>query len=310
MQDQLRSTCRRLLEEGTVQVVIGYGQDDPAGPAYPVFVTRCEDVGRLVWNDQCLPNLVKYLTRKEIRALGKPAIVVKGCDQRALVVLEKESQIDRAGVVVIALACGGVGHPRQPKCQACDVHQPAAADEIIGQVDNPSLATEQRYRDLGEKGDKSHFCEVPGAPAATEGWSRQKEAVPFSPLDNSPDERMAYWREELARCVKCYACRQVCPMCYCERCIVDKNRPTCIDTSATLKGNFAWHITRAFHLAGRCVGCDECTRACPAGINLRLMNLALARAAETAFDFRAGMKPDAEPLIGSYSQQDQETFIQ
>jgi ferredoxin len=279
MQDKLRSTCRRLLEEGTVQVVIGYGQDDPAAPAYPVFVTRHEDVGRLVWNDRCLPNLVKHLTRKEIRALGKPAIVVKGCDLRALAVLEKESQIDRAGLVVIGMACEGVGRPRQSKCLECDVHQPAAADEIIGQVDNPPIAAEKRYSDLGPH------------------------------LDKSPDDRMAYWREELARCVKCYACRQVCPLCYCERCIVDKNRPTCIDTSATLKGNFAWHITRAFHLVGRCVGCDECTRACPAGINLRLVNLALARAAETHFDFRAGMKPDAEPLIGSFSQQDRETFI-
>ena len=67
------------------------------------------------------------------------------------------------------------------------------------------------------------------------------------------------------------------------------------------KGNFAWHITRAFHLAGRCVGCDECTRACPAGIDLRLLNLSLAKAAEENFGFRAGMDPDAEPIIGAYS---------
>ncbi len=76
-------------------------------------------------------------------------------------------------------------------------------------------------------------------------------------MAKSPAERWAFWKAEFARCVKCYACRQVCPMCYCERCIVDKNRPVVIDTSATLKGNFAWHITRAFHLAGRCVGCEN-----------------------------------------------------
>jgi ferredoxin len=120
---------------------------------------------------------------------------------------------------------------------------------------------------------------------------------------------MAYWREELSRCVKCYACRQACPLCYCTRCIVDKNRPTAIDTSATLKGNFAWHITRAFHLAGRCVGCDQCTRACPAGIDLRLLNLTMAKAAETHFGYRAGMDCQAEPVIGGYSVQDQEDFI-
>jgi ferredoxin len=279
MQEKLQATCRRLLEEGTVQVVIGYGQDDPASPVYPVFVTRKEDAGRLVWNDQCLPNLVKHLTRKEVRALGKAAIVVKGCDQRALAVLEKESQIDRSALVVIAMACEGVGQPREPKCQSCDAHQPTAADEIIGQADNPPVAVADRYHDLG----------------------------PLMAM--SADQRLAYWQDELGRCLKCYACRQVCPLCYCERCIADKNRPTVIDTSATLKGNFAWHITRAFHMAGRCIGCDECTRACPAGINLRLLNLALAQAAESHFDFRAALKPDAEPIIGSYSQQDQETFI-
>ena len=306
MQDKLQATCRRLLEEGTVQVVIGYGQDDPASPVYPIFVTRKEDAGRLVWNDQCLPNLVKHLTRKEVRALGKAAIVVKGCDQRALVVLEKESQIDRSALVVIAMACEGVGQPRQPKCQSCDAHQPTAADEIIGHVDNPPVAAADRYRDLGGKGDSPHLPERP------DGCCAQMGTVPFSPrplMEMSADQRLAYWQDELGRCLKCYACRQVCPLCYCERCIADKNRPTVIDTSATLKGNFAWHITRAFHLAGRCIGCDECTRACPAGINLRLLNLALAQAAESHFDFRAALKPDAEPIIGSYSQQDQETFI-
>ena len=120
---------------------------------------------------------------------------------------------------------------------------------------------------------------------------------------------MAYWTAELARCVKCYACRQVCPLCYCRAASSTRIVPVAIDTSATLKGNFAWHITRAFHLAGRCVGCDECTRACPAGIDLRLLNLALAKAAEENFGYRAGMDRQAEPLIGAYSRAGSGEFI-
>lgn len=178
---------------------------------------------------------------------------------------------------MIGLVCHGVG---QPKCEACDVHVPRRADVVIGQAaDEPPLGAEQRY-------------------AAIEAFLRK-----------TPEERMAYWMAELSRCTKCYACRQVCPMCYCRQCIVDKNRPVAISTSATLKGNFAWQITRAFHLAGRCVGCDECSRVCPAGIDLRLLNLSLAKEAEESFGFRAGMDAAAEPIIGAYRQEDHEEFI-
>jgi coenzyme F420-reducing hydrogenase delta subunit len=267
---ELREACRRLLEEGKVKVVMGYGKRGP------VFVTRPEDVEQLVWNDRCLANLTVYLKRKEIRALGRPAIVVKGCDERALVVLEKESQIDRKEMHVLGMACKGMG---EAKCEACDVHRPRFADEVIGETDQHP----------------------------TEGGERWKSLQALLALPDA--DRMSYWATEFERCVKCYACRQVCPMCYCERCLVEKNRPTEIEPSATAKGNFAWHILRAFHLAGRCVGCDECTRACPAGIDLRLLNLSLAKAAEEHFAYRAGMDPKAEELIGAYSLQDKENFI-
>jgi formate dehydrogenase (coenzyme F420) beta subunit len=281
MQEELRQRCRHMLANGSVQVVIGYGQAAPDDRVVPVFITRPEDADQLVWNDQCFANLAKYLLRKEIAALGRAAICVKGCDERALIVLERESQIDRLQITVIGLACEGVGKPRHPKCVSCDVHRPRGADITIGQ------ATTEDNR----------------ATAA----ARYAEIEAF--LKKSPEERMAYWKAELSRCVKCCACRQACPMCYCRQCIADKNRPVVISNSATLKGNFAWQITRAFHLAGRCVGCDECTRACPAGIDLRLLNLSLARVAEESFDFRAGMDLAAEPIMGAYSRQDHEEFI-
>jgi formate dehydrogenase subunit beta len=279
MQDQLRQLSRRLLEDGSVQVVIGYGQSASEGPTFPVFITKPENADQLVWNDRCFANLTTYLPRKEIKALGKPAIVVKGCDERTLVVLEKESQINRTEIVVIGMACGGVGEPKLPKCFSCDVPVPRRADHILSEGDIQPAAENHRYADV--------------------------EAF----MKMTPDERMAYWRKELSRCVKCYACRQACPLCYCQRCIVEKNRPQCISTSPDAKGNFAWHIARAFHQAGRCVGCDECTRVCPAGINLRLLNLALAKAAEDNFSYRSGVDPETDTLIGSYSENDKENFI-
>jgi coenzyme F420-reducing hydrogenase delta subunit/ferredoxin len=268
-QDELRAAARRLLAEGEVKVVIGYGARGP------VFITKPEDAGKLVWNGSCHSNLATYLTRKEVKALGKAAIVVKGCDERALVLLEKESQIERASLHVLGMACEGMG---EPKCESCDTHMPRFADETFG-VASSTAQPPDRY------------------------------AAVTALLEKTPEERLAFWTAEFDRCLKCYACRQVCPLCYCERCIADKNRPQAIDTSAHRKGNFAWHIARAMHQAGRCVGCDECTRACPAGIDLRLLNLTLARAAETQFGYRSGMDPAADPLIGSYSLQDKEEFI-
>ena len=269
-ESQLRDTCRGLLADGKVKVVIGYGKRGP------VFITRPEEAEKLVWNNQCLANLTVYLKRKEIKALGRPAIVVKGCDERALVVLEKESQLERKDLHVIGMACQGMG---EPKCETCDVHVPRFADQVIGETNKQAAESADRWKAL-----------------------ESLTALPVA-------QRMSYWATEFERCVKCYACRQVCPMCYCERCLVDKNRPTVIEPSATEKGNFAWHILRAFHLAGRCIGCDECTRACPAGIDLRLLNLSLAKAAEEHFAYRAGMDAKAEPLIGAYSLQDKENFI-
>jgi coenzyme F420-reducing hydrogenase delta subunit/ferredoxin len=240
---QVREKAQQLLASGEVNVVIGYGANGP------VFITKAEDTGKLEWNERSTANLTVYLKRKEVRALGKAAIMVKGPGERALVVLEQESQIRREDLHVISM---------EPPAGAPPASRFAALDALLAKP---------------------------------------------------PGERLAFWTAEFDRCLKCYACRQVCPLCYCEVCIADKNRPQAIDTSADRQGGFAWHIARAMHLAGRCVGCGECTGACPAGIDLRLLNLALARAAETQFGYRAGADPAVEPLIGRYSVEDKEAFI-
>lgn len=236
---ELREECRHLLEEGLVDLVIGYGERSP------VIVTSADQVERLQWHERCVWNLTVYLKRKEIKAAGKPAIFLKPVDERALNVLIQESQV--------------------------------------------------RPEDI-------HILRVPDLPAPA------AKAEPASPGANGAT-RWEFWKSEFARCIKCYACRQVCPLCYCERCIVDKNRPTVIDTSASLKGNFAWHITRAFHLAARCVDCGECTRVCPAGIDLRRLNRTLAAAAREHFHYEAGKDPGAQPVIGAWSARDKEDFI-
>lgn len=289
MQEKLQETARQLLVDKKVDVVIGYGETE-TGAVGAVFIRELDDANKLLWDRRCRTNLVTYLKRKEVRKLGRPAIVVKGCDSRSLRTLLTESQIKREDVYIIGMACEGVleeipGKAASTegelalKCTVCDVHMPLGCDVVIGEVPNPDVMPEQRYAML--------------------------ERI----MAMSPAERMAYWSKQFERCFKCYACRQSCPLCYCNVCIADKNRPIVIEPSSSLKGNFAWQIVRAFHLAGRCSACGECARACPAGIELDILNLTLAKAAEEYFDYRAGMKDDAEQLIGTWSEQDKEEFI-
>jgi ferredoxin len=289
MQEKLRETARRLLADQQVNVVIGYGETE-TGAVGAVFLRNPEDTGKLIWDNRCRTNLATYLKRKEVRKLGKPAVVVKGCDSRAVNTLVAESQVKRDEILVLGMACEGVieeipGKAASTegklslKCTVCDVHMPLHCDTVIGEVPNPDVAEEKRYAML--------------------------ERIMAMPQE----ERLKYWAKQFERCFKCYACRQSCPLCYCNVCIADKNRPVVIDPSSSLKGNFAWQIVRAFHLAGRCCGCGECARACPAGIELSLLNFTLAKSAEKHFGYRAGMKADQEQLIGCYSEEDREEFI-
>ncbi|MDO4586609.1 MAG: 4Fe-4S dicluster domain-containing protein [Planctomycetia bacterium] len=306
MEQQLRETAKKLLTEKTVDVVIGYGRVE-SGQIGAIFVSNPDEVERLVWNQECRQNLVVYLTRKEVQKLGKAAIVVKGCDAKAIVVLANESQIKRDELVVIGMICNGIieesqrtnGNPwadsndssnKLPiyeKCETCVEHQPKNVDIVIG---DPAAANPDTLS-KAERDQKGKYAKLAKLKAMTQ------------------EERFAYWKKEFSRCVKCYACRQNCPLCYCNQCVVDKNRPIRIDTSATLKGNFAWNILRAFHLAGRCVGCGACSSACPAGIDLDLLNLSLSIAAEDNFNFVSGKELGTAPLIGTFSENDREDFI-
>jgi L-lactate utilization protein LutB len=115
--------------------------------------------------------------------------------------------------------------------------------------------------------------------------------------------------EQSAKCIKCYACRGSCPMCGCEQCFTDKNQPQWFSTAADGPGNFAWHLLRAFHLAGRCVGCGACQEACPAKIPLNVLSAAMARSALKHFGHRAGIDPKGVPLQSDFKPDDQEDFI-
>lgn len=122
-------------------------------------------------------------------------------------------------------------------------------------------------------------------------------------------ERWEYWQNELNRCFKCYACRAACPMCYCTRCFVEVNNPQWIPVSANEIGNFEWHLLRGIHLAGRCINCGECGRACPLEIPIHLFTYKMVKDVQEDFQVTAGLKADMPSLLSSYKLEDKETFI-
>ena len=288
----LQDTARRLLDEGTVQVVIGW-EASRLG-ARPVFVTSADDCDKLIFDTRCVHNLATFLNprRVQVAALGKAAVVVKGCDAKAVAGLLREAQFERDAVVTIGVRCGGVvSEPSglEPpeltsanvaaRCPGCDVREPASVDFLVGEAQ-------------------------PEPPVTTSLNERIAELDALSPA-----ERFAFWTGELSRCTQCYACRQACPLCYCERCIVEKSQPQWIETSPHPRGNFAWHLTRAQHLAGRCVGCGECERACPVGIPLGLINRKLQQVVHELYGYTVTDDPAVPAPIGAYATDDTQDFI-
>ncbi len=296
MEKELREKARELLESGEVSVVIGYGWNRRKTRTTPVFIRKPEEAERLIFNPLCVNNLSVYLTRKypDIQKLGRPAIVAKGCDIKNIAVLIAEGQLKREDVYIIGVRCNGVVYRQElwkgelkpeimpVKCHNCDLREPHIADTVVGEPVDFTPPEEP----VGMVFDKI----------------REIDAM-------SPDERWQFWMDHFSRCIKCYACRQVCSLCYCERCITEKNMPQWIETSAHPRGNLAWNLIRAMHLAGRCTFCGECERACPVNIPLNIINQKLVLVVKDAFEYRSGYDPNTHPPLIVYDTEDKEDFI-
>lgn len=265
--DVLREKARELLEGGTVQVVIGYAAGSNDARSRAVFIRRPEQADQLIINEACRQNLATYLTKPEVRALGKPAIVARPATLRTLLQLAAENQLPDASVVAIAVSEDGT---------VASLADLSAMEEYVAKLPH-------------------------GLPAAQEEITRI-DAMPLS-------ERWAFWQGELGRCIKCYACRAACPLCYCARCITDINQPQWIPVSSDALGNLDWNIVRAMHLVGRCVNCGSCAEACPQGIRIDLLNQALAQEALDKFGAEGGISCNRNYALSTYKPDDKEEFI-
>jgi ferredoxin len=281
---QIQAQARELLKEGQVDCVIGYEMGS-RGQVRPAFIYSPKDVERLVWNDGCTHNLVTYLHDKKKppkRGADPPnvAIVVKPCDSRALNVLLAEGQIERERLYIIGLTCEGVvegaglgkqnGHERQARCLRCNERVPVLYDTLIGEAPNVEIS--------------DGFGDVAALEAMT------------------PGERMTFWLGQFERCIRCYACRQVCPGCYCKTCMFERDDSMWIGIANEVEEKQFFHLGRAYHLAARCIECNECERVCPMNIPISLLNRKLVKDVRELFDYRAGLDDQPGPLLTMFAE--------
>lgn len=293
MTDELKNKARELLKTKQVDMIIGYARASDGVLVIPAFIYKEEDAEKLIWDAYCVYNLANYL--KDFPG-KKAGIIAKACDIKSIIVLLQENQLKRENVFIIGVECAGVvnekklnrhsgnteeiGYPE--KCRACKPATPVFYDVLIAQE--------------VKKGQVSH--------AQDDSYDavRKFEA-------KSIQERFKFWEEEFKRCIRCYACRQVCPMCYCPRCVADQSLPAWFSRAADYKGNFSWNLTRAIHLAGRCIDCGECERACPVGIPLREINKKLEKDVMEMFKYKAGTSAEQKPLLAGFDKNDPDEFI-
>jgi len=315
IEQTLRSEAKALLEQGKVDQIAGFEPGSLKFSTTPLITKDVEAVDRLVINPFIVNNLSNFLTELK----GKTGIVVKGCDSRSLVSLIQDNKVIRDNVVIIGIPCHGmidlskieklVGKDRD------EIHTITRnGDKVIVSVNGK----EQAFKAAEVLFDNCIACEFPtpqeydiilGEPAQPMA-DKQTSGMKIAELKEiSSEQRWEYWKEQFSRCIRCYACRNVCPACFCRRCFVEETEPQWVMPMPQWQDNLIFQVVRNIHVAGRCTDCGGCERACPVNIPLRRLTREMYDLVDGLFHYKAGTDKEAAPLLTAYELDEAGDFI-
>jgi formate dehydrogenase subunit beta len=310
--ERIRGRARELLGSGRVDVFIGYKKGTVAMMNEPVLIRDPEETGLLYWDSHCALNLCKYLTKME----GKIGIVANGCNSRNIVTHIIENQIKREQVYIVGIPCTGmIDHRAVAR---------AVGQRDIVEVEESEEGFTVRGKDFEERMRKKEFlqrnCAVcthhnPVIYDEMVGEAVEEPGVenPYSDVESiegmSAEKKWAFFTQLISKCIRCYGCRNACPLCYCPTCFVDESRPQWVGKSTDPTDTMTFHLLRAYHCAGRCTDCGACERVCPVGISMRQFTKKLNKDAQALFGWEAGVKEEERPPLDTYRPDDYNEFI-
>lgn len=309
---KLRAEIERLFNEDIVDVVIAFKKEDSPLRPQPAFFRSRDNLDSLEYNALCQNNLANYLTRYSHET--RIGIVVRGCESRSVNALVVEKQHPRENLYLIGVPCDGIIDLRKI------FH--LTGEEITGYAENLGEVFVE-YKGAVHKFSRNELlhdsclrCVHPnpvnadiliGEPLPEGDPLIVRTAVEsFEAL--TKEERYAWFQNEAERCIRCYACREACPMCYCTECFVDHNPPRWTESTGSPAGTHAWHIIRAFHQAGRCTSCGACERACPMDIKMTYLTDKLNEDMLNIYHFETGMDDKTQPPFASFNLDDRNRF--
>ncbi|WP_054651511.1 4Fe-4S dicluster domain-containing protein [Salidesulfovibrio brasiliensis] len=309
--DTLKEQIRKALPD--LDLVIGWERGFDPFHATPFHIKEEADIDRLIFDATCVHNLASFLTGLAGKKVG---VVVKGCDSRTVVQLIQEKLIDRESVVIFGLPCTGVLDKAKLKA-AVDLTRVSALD-VDGDTVRITSGDETVEKDLKDlQATKCDSCKYPnplefdhlaGKPVEPHG----DEAVQYDRIkafeDTPVEERFDFWVGEMDRCIRCYACRNACPLCVCrDHCIGDSRDPHWLSQETDIRNKWMFQLIHAMHLAGRCTECGECERACPMDIPVLMFKKKLSSIVKDLFNYESGVDPTAVPPLFTF-QVDEETI--